>query len=367
MSDVECVDWSKKLFDGFVEAGITLFPYVPDAGNKRLIEFAEEHIGVRPILLTTEEEGVAICAGADLAHQRAVVCMQSSGVGNIPNFLSFVNGGRFPILMMISMRGDYGEQNPWQYPMGQAVAPILNAPSVNTSPVKTKPAHDAEPTNLHTNGGCFDMALRIGIPNLYNGCWCNAKGSSLCVKRLGWRTCHITRPSLHNPPLGVGTCRGEARMLGISPCQLFRRCANRSMRRGPKSSLMMRRASSKRSALVRGLEVLLRLESSLGAASPRSPRPSCGSSSSSARSSGTSPRSPALEAAGPPAVVSAMGICITEIEGNQFPPPSLHQAVDRFHTPYEQPAAAFFNAATGSLPLPMLNPRPFNTVASDCQ
>ena len=130
MSEVECVDWSKKLFDDFVEAGITLFPYVPDAGNKRLIEFAEEHNGVRPILLTTEEEGVAICAGADLAHERAVVCMQSSGVGNIPNFLSFVNGGRFPILMMISMRGDYGEQNPWQYPMGQAVDPILNAMGV---------------------------------------------------------------------------------------------------------------------------------------------------------------------------------------------------------------------------------------------
>jgi hypothetical protein len=43
MSDVEGVDWSKKLFDDFVEAGITLFPYVPDAGNKRLIELAEEH------------------------------------------------------------------------------------------------------------------------------------------------------------------------------------------------------------------------------------------------------------------------------------------------------------------------------------
>lgn len=130
MSEVEGVDWSKKLFDDFVRAGITLFPYVPDAGNKRLIELAEEHNGARPILLTTEEEGVAICVGADLAHERAVVCMQSSGVGNIPNFLSFVNGGRFPILMVVSMRGDYGEQNPWQYPMGQAVAPILNAMGV---------------------------------------------------------------------------------------------------------------------------------------------------------------------------------------------------------------------------------------------
>ncbi len=127
MNVPEQTDWSKQLFDDFVNAGVTLFPYVPDAGNKRLIEYAEQHNGVRPILLTTEEEGVAVCAGADLVGEKAVVCMQSSGVGNIPNFLSFVNGGRFPILLMVSMRGDYGEQNPWQYPMGQAVETILTA------------------------------------------------------------------------------------------------------------------------------------------------------------------------------------------------------------------------------------------------
>jgi len=132
MSPQDAADWPKQLFDDFVNAGITLFPYVPDAGNKRLIEYAEEHNGVRPVLLTAEEEGVAVCAGADLVGEKAVLCMQSSGVGNIPNFLSFVNGGRFPILMMVSMRGDYGEQNPWQYPMGQAVEPIMKAMGVLT-------------------------------------------------------------------------------------------------------------------------------------------------------------------------------------------------------------------------------------------
>lgn len=147
MSDTDKDNWPKEMFDAFVEAGVTLFPYVPDAGNKRLIEYAEEHNGVRPILLTTEEEGIAICAGADLAGQKAVMCMQSSGVGNIPNFLSFVNGGRFPVLMMVSMRGDYGEQNPWQYPMGQAARPILEAMGVLLyeveKPEDLRPATDA--------------------------------------------------------------------------------------------------------------------------------------------------------------------------------------------------------------------------------
>jgi sulfopyruvate decarboxylase alpha subunit len=130
MSSTSTGDWSKQLFDDLIAAGVTLFPYVPDAGNKRLIEHAEQHNGARPVLLTTEEEGVAVCAGADLVGARAVVCMQSSGVGNIPNFLSLVNGGRFPILLMVSMRGDYGEQNPWQYPMGQAAESILEAMGV---------------------------------------------------------------------------------------------------------------------------------------------------------------------------------------------------------------------------------------------
>jgi sulfopyruvate decarboxylase TPP-binding subunit len=32
--------------------------------------------------------------------------------------------------MIVSMRGDYGEMNPWQYPMGQAVVPVLEAMGV---------------------------------------------------------------------------------------------------------------------------------------------------------------------------------------------------------------------------------------------
>ena len=124
--------WPAELFNLFQEAEITLFPYIPDAGNARLIELAGAHTETRPVLLTTEEEGVAVCAGADLVGKRGVLCMQSSGVGNCPNFLSLVKGGSFPILMMVSMRGDYGEQNPWQYPMGQAVEPILHAMGVLT-------------------------------------------------------------------------------------------------------------------------------------------------------------------------------------------------------------------------------------------
>ena len=136
MSEIKREIWSKQIFNQLVEAGISLFAYIPDFGNDYIIKLAEEHNETRAILLTTEEEGVGICAGADLVGRRAVLCMQSSGVGNCPNFLSLIKGGGFPIFLLVTMRGDYGEQNPWQYPMGQAVEPVLKAMGVQTIKVE---------------------------------------------------------------------------------------------------------------------------------------------------------------------------------------------------------------------------------------
>jgi len=118
--------WTQKLFSQLVEGGVTLFTHVPDAGNAALIRMAQNNNKTSALLLSTEEEGVGICAGADLVGGRGVVCMQSSGVGNCVNHLSLVKGGRFPVFLIVTMRGDYGEMNPWQYPTGQAVDAVLD-------------------------------------------------------------------------------------------------------------------------------------------------------------------------------------------------------------------------------------------------
>lgn len=119
--------WSTRLLEILLDHDVKLFPYVPDEAAWRFIGVADEHPDTNAILLTTEEEGVAFCAGADLVGKRAALVMQSSGVGNCVNFLGLAKGARFPILMIVSMRGEYGETNPWQYPMGQAVQPALDA------------------------------------------------------------------------------------------------------------------------------------------------------------------------------------------------------------------------------------------------
>jgi sulfopyruvate decarboxylase TPP-binding subunit len=122
--------WQDELYDLLRRNNITQFAYVPDAGHRVLIDRSLADPGVYSVALTTEEEGVALLAGADLGGARGVLLMQSSGTGNCVNMLSLIKGGRFPFLTLVSMRGDFGEGNPWQFPMGQAVEPVLSAMGV---------------------------------------------------------------------------------------------------------------------------------------------------------------------------------------------------------------------------------------------
>ncbi|HXN42663.1 MAG TPA: phosphonopyruvate decarboxylase, partial [Xanthobacteraceae bacterium] len=122
--------WQNEVYDLLRRNRVTQFAYVPDAGHKILIDRSLADSDVHSVALTTEEEGVALLAGADLGGERGVLLMQSSGVGNCVNMLSLINGGRFPFLTLVSMRGDFGEGNPWQFPMGQATVPVLEAMGV---------------------------------------------------------------------------------------------------------------------------------------------------------------------------------------------------------------------------------------------
>ena len=99
-------------------AGIRQIGYVPDAGHTRLIERVQADPEIRAVGLTSEEEGIGLAAGAWLGGQRAALLMQSSGVGNCINMLSLAKSCRFPLTLLITMRGEWGEFNPWQVPMG---------------------------------------------------------------------------------------------------------------------------------------------------------------------------------------------------------------------------------------------------------
>jgi sulfopyruvate decarboxylase alpha subunit len=123
--------WPDRLFGVLKAADVRQVGYVPDAGHARLIELCAADPAIRHVVLTTEEEGVALAAGASLGGQRAALLMQSSGVGNCINMLSLIKSCRFPLVMIVTMRGEWAEFNPWQVAMGSIVEPVLRLADVH--------------------------------------------------------------------------------------------------------------------------------------------------------------------------------------------------------------------------------------------
>ena len=126
----ETTGWQYDLYRGLKSAGVKHVVYVPDAGHSIAIREAENDPDMHAVVLTTEEEGIGYLAGAWLGGERGVLLMQSSGVGNCINMLSLQVSIRFPLLMLVTMRGEWAEFNPWQVPMSQATEPVLTAMGV---------------------------------------------------------------------------------------------------------------------------------------------------------------------------------------------------------------------------------------------
>jgi len=119
--------WPNQIYELIKEHQISVVSYVPDAGHLKLIELCQLDPQIKTVSLTTEEEGVALAAGAYLGGMKAVLLMQSSGVGNCVNMFSLLKTCMFPFLCFITMRGEWGEFNPWQLPMGQSTPAVLEA------------------------------------------------------------------------------------------------------------------------------------------------------------------------------------------------------------------------------------------------
>lgn len=123
-------NWPDDIFATLQRFDVRQVPYVPDAGHSKLIQRVLGSSTMRGIPLTTEEEGVALLAGAWTGGQRGVLLMQSSGVGNCINMLSLIPILRFPFLTLVTMRGEWGEFNPWQVPMGSTTQGVFELSGV---------------------------------------------------------------------------------------------------------------------------------------------------------------------------------------------------------------------------------------------
>jgi sulfopyruvate decarboxylase alpha subunit len=106
---------------------------VPDNPLSHLLAVLQrDHPDVRQTLATREEEAVGIAAGLYLGGVRPAVFMQSSGLGNCANAVaSLLIAYQIPVVFVMSMRGDPGEWNWAQVPLGRAIRPILDALGVS--------------------------------------------------------------------------------------------------------------------------------------------------------------------------------------------------------------------------------------------
>ena len=145
--------WPEQIHAHFKRVGVRQVGYVPDAGHSRLIELCREDPDVADVVLTTEEEGVGLAAGAALGGQRAALLMQSSGVGNCINMFSLLENCGFACLVLVTMRGEFAEFNPWQVPMGS-----ITEASLRLARFLTYRVERAEDVDEIVGAGC-DMAF----------------------------------------------------------------------------------------------------------------------------------------------------------------------------------------------------------------
>ena len=80
-----------------------------------------------------KQEGVVICVSTWLGGMRAVLLMQSSGVGNFIDMISLPTLTKAPVLMLVITRGKCSKLNLLQILMVKTTPPFLAAIDAQSS------------------------------------------------------------------------------------------------------------------------------------------------------------------------------------------------------------------------------------------
>ena len=153
--------WPDRIHAHFKRVGVRQVGYVPDTGHARLIKLCQEDPEIIDVVLTSEAEGAGLVAGAALGGQRAALLMQSSGVGNCINMFSLLQNCGFPCLVLVTMRGEFADFNPWQVPMGTATPSVLTATGVHVR--RADVPDDAAEIVAASAALAFDSAVSVAV------------------------------------------------------------------------------------------------------------------------------------------------------------------------------------------------------------
>ena len=162
--------WGKHVADVLRRNGIRLFATVPDY----IVSQVLEHLWADPectvVTACREEEALGILSGAWLGGQRGAVLMQNSGLGNSVNTLGSLNvASQIPVVLVISHRGDLGEFNPAQVPVGQAAGRILDALDIRWTMPRSIAELEAQADGLIKLAYTRSMPVAFVLPSELTG------------------------------------------------------------------------------------------------------------------------------------------------------------------------------------------------------
>jgi sulfopyruvate decarboxylase subunit alpha len=116
------------VISGLKRAGVSVACYLPDSLFKPLYPALDADEDIRTIRVTNEGEGAAICGGVFLSGRRAVLVMENSGLrASVEPLARMGLGAGIPVVMLMSYRGELGENNWWAIPHGITMEPVLQA------------------------------------------------------------------------------------------------------------------------------------------------------------------------------------------------------------------------------------------------
>lgn len=121
-------DWAAETVAALRETGVDLAVHLPDTAIDPLTDALADDDGIETVLVSREEEAVGALAGAWVGGRRGVLVCQSSGLANTFNAIgSLAMPARIPFVGLVSRRGDLGEFNLAQVPMGYNMPAVLDA------------------------------------------------------------------------------------------------------------------------------------------------------------------------------------------------------------------------------------------------
>jgi sulfopyruvate decarboxylase subunit alpha len=119
-------DAVEAVLRGLKRAGVSVATYLPDSLLKELYPALDADAQIRTIPVTNEGEGAAIAGGVFLSGKRAVLVMENSGLRAATEHLARMGlGAGIPVVMIMSYRGEMGENNWWAIPHGITMEPLL--------------------------------------------------------------------------------------------------------------------------------------------------------------------------------------------------------------------------------------------------